>query len=50
MELSQVWDPVAAQIILTPQLILVIMEEKVLKAAWGDIRVRCGNLVSPAVK
>lgn len=50
MELSQVGDPVAAQIILTPQLNLVIVEEKVLKTAGGDIRVRCGNLVSLAVK
>lgn len=50
MELSQVWDPVAAQIILTPQLNLVIVEEKGLKASGADIRVRCGNLVSLTVK
>lgn len=50
MELSQVWDPVAAQIILPPQFNLVIVEEKVLKAARDDIRVRCRNLVSLAVK
>lgn len=50
MELSHVWDPLAAQIILTPQLNLVIVEEKVLKTAGGDIRIRCGNLVSLAVK
>lgn len=50
MELNQVWDPVATQIILTPQLNLAIVEEKVLKAARGDIRVRCGNMVSLSVK
>lgn len=50
VELSQVWDPVAAQIILTPQLNLVIEEEKVLEAAGNDTRVRCGNLVFLTVK
>lgn len=35
---------------LTPQLDLVIVEEKVLKAAGGDIRVRWRNLVSLTVK